>query len=63
MVKCPNCGSWNMTKSSVSTYPTTTHVEELWWCDCGCMVRRLMKTVKEEINYPDGKVIETRHKI
>jgi hypothetical protein len=53
-----------MTKSRVSTYPTTTHIEELWWCDdCGCTVRRLMKTVKEEINYPDGKIIETRHKI
>ena len=57
MVVCPNCGSWKMTKSEDSFYPTTSHVEELWFCDCGCMVKRLMKTVNEKIIYPNGKVV------
>ena len=58
MVKCPNCGSWNMTNAGDPTYPTTSQVQELWWCKCGCRVIRTMKTVNEEIIYPDGKTLK-----
>lgn len=56
MIKCPNCGNISKTSFLWVDHFTTTHSTEVWDCECGCRVERVLKEQNRFITYPNGEV-------